>query len=94
MNLTNSLSKLYLLNSVVHLSNIILEDKKNQMALITFAGEGQIVTDFTNDQEMFSSFTNHMVTDGKASYYQGLLKVEEILKEYEEKEDRDCIAVF
>ncbi len=81
--------------SLKELSSALLSNPENRLSLITFGEEGNILTDFTNDSEEFSLLIDSIVFQNIGrSYYQGLLKVDEVLKEYQPVEGKDCIVYF
>ena len=66
----------------------------NKMALITYNDSATIVSGFTDDASLLQDSINNLVTSGETSYYQALVKVDEILSTYNKKSNRDCVVLF
>lgn len=80
-------------NDVNELINYIIP-KGNKIALITFSEETSVVTDFTNDTTLLQNSINNLVTSGETNYYQALVKVDDVLKNYNKETNRDCVVLF
>ena len=80
-------------NDVNELINYTIP-KGNKVALITFSGEASIVTDFTDDITLLQNSINNLVTSGETNYYQALVKVDDVLKNYNKETNRDCVVLF
>ncbi len=82
--------------SVMNVANSLLTNSNNQVALITYGREAEIQTNLTNDLELVRDKIESIRTyeEGKRSYYHGLLRVDDILKNYEKQEDTECIILF
>lgn len=76
------------------LVNNILTDTNNNVALITFNTTSEIVTDFTNDKDTLVNSINNLEARGSTNYYQALVNVDTILKDYQKEENRDCVVLF
>ena len=68
--------------------------KGNNLALITFNDSSSIVTDFTNDSSLLQESVNNLTATGETNYYQALVNVDTILKNYEKQDNRDCVVLF
>ena len=68
--------------------------KGNKIALITFSEEASVVTDFTDDTTLLQNSINNLVTSGETNYYQALVKVNDVLKNYNKETSRDCVVLF
>lgn len=78
----------------IELGNELLADENNRAAIITFSTQSEILLDFTNDQEEFSSKINALGPVDRTNYYQALVNVEKLLEDYEFQSDRDCVVLF
>ena len=68
--------------------------KGNNLALITFSDSSSIVTDFTNDSSLLQESVNNLTATGETNYYQALVNVDNILKNYQKESNRDCVVLF
>lgn len=80
-------------NDVNELINYIIP-KGNKIALITFSEEASVVTNFTDDTTLLQNSINNLVTSGETNYYQALVKVDDVLKNYNKETNRDCVVLF
>lgn len=68
--------------------------KDNKISIITFNDTANIITDFTNDSNLLERSISDLVITGETNYYQALVKVDEVLSNYEKKDNRDCVVLF
>lgn len=68
--------------------------KGNKIALITFSEEVSVVTNFTDDTTLLQNSINNLVTSGETNYYQALVKIDDVLKNYNKETNRDCVVLF
>ena len=80
-------------NDVNELINDIIP-KGNKIALITFSNSSSIITDFTSDSVLLQESVNNLVAAGETNYYQALINVDTILKNYQKEATRDCVVLF
>lgn len=78
----------------VNLTEKILRNKNNRVSLITFDSYSEILSELTNDQDNIIGKLNDLTANWTTNYYQALLNVEKVLKNYEYNENRDCIVLF
>ena len=78
----------------IELLDILLSNSKNQAALITFNSSSTILTPLTGDKELLVNEVNNLVTTGETNYYQALVNVDNILKDYQEESNREVIVLF
>ncbi len=78
----------------INLLDSLLSNPNNQAALITFDTGSVLVSDFTNDKDSLIGEINHLEAIGTTNYYQPLVHVDEILKDYSKKEDTECVVLF
>lgn len=76
------------------LVNTLLSDSNNRAALITFDTGSSIVSDFTNNKDDLISQFNNLQYAGDTNYYQALVNVDTILKDYVKEEGRELIVLF
>ncbi len=78
----------------IELINSLLSNSKNKAGLITFETNSQIISNFTNNKDDLIGKVNRLSTTGCTNYYQALINVDSILKEYVKEKDRECIVLF
>ena len=72
----------------------LLSNKNNNAALITFDTGSTIVSDFTNDKDYLINEINNLEDTGSTNYYQPLVNVDNILKDYVKSDDKEVIVLF
>ncbi len=72
----------------------LLSNKNNSAALITFDTGSTIVSDFTNDKDYLINEINNLEDTGSTNYYQPLVNVDNILKDYVKSDDKEVIVLF
>lgn len=78
-----------------NLINVVLEDTSNQIAIVSFDSVARIHTSFTNDKNLLlDQVQNHLFPFGETNYYDGLLKAEDVLQDYEQQDGRDLVLLF
>lgn len=78
----------------MELVDSLLSNGNNQVALITFDTTSTIVSDFTSDKDKLISQINDLQVQGSTNYYQALVNVDNILKDYTKQDNRDAIVLF
>ena len=78
----------------IELIESLLSNNKNKVGLITFDSTSEIVSDFTSDKEDLIEKINSLSTKGTTNYYQALINVDNILKNYVKEKARECIVLF
>ena len=76
------------------LVSFLLSNKNNSVSLITFETKSTIVSDFTNDKDELIQQINDLRDIGSTNYYQALVNVDNILKDYEKQDIKDVIVLF
>lgn len=71
-----------------------LDNQDSQISLISFASDAEIVVPFSNDVEELSRGLESIEAFGSTNYYKALVKVDEVLEDYEFQENRDVVVVF
>ena len=78
----------------IDLINTLLSNENNRVALIKFDTESAIVSGFTNDGIMLVNEINNLRDSGSTNYYQPLVNVETILKNYVKTDNKEVIVLF
>ena len=72
----------------------LLSNKNNSAALITFDTGSTIVSDFTNNKDYLINEINNLEVTGNTNYYQPLVNVDNILKDYVKSDNKEVIVLF
>ena len=72
----------------------LLSNKNNSAALITFDTGSTIVSNFTNDKDYLINEINNLEDTGSTNYYQPLVNVDNILKDYVKSDNKEVIVLF
>ena len=78
----------------IQLIESLLANDKNKAGLITFETNSQIVSPVTNNKEELINKINSLTTTGCTNYYQALVNVDTVLKDYVKEKDKECIVLF
>lgn len=78
----------------LELTEKLLKEPKNSIALISFSDEAHILTGFTNDINVSDPIIENLEVGGNTNYYDALLALEDVLEGYQEKEDTDLMVLF
>ena len=76
------------------LINVLLSDSENKAALVTFESNASILSEFSNNKELMLDLINNIQVAGCTNYYDGLLKAESVLANYEQNTDRELVLLF
>ena len=76
------------------LVNQILSNENNSIALITYNTTSTIVSSFTKDSDKLINEINNLQSSGETNYYQALVNVDEILKDYQKEDNKDVVVLF
>ncbi len=74
--------------------NTFLSDLHNRVALITFDSNATIKSNFTNNKEELSVSFGTVNMNGKSNYNNALLKVDELLRNYDKEDNKDLVVVL
>ena len=80
--------------NTVELLDSLLSNGENRAALITFSTESQIVSNLTNNKDLLTEEINNLSTSGDTNYYQALVNVDTILKNYQKEDNKSLIVLF
>lgn len=78
----------------IELTNYILSDSNNKVALITFDTDSEIISDLTNDSEFLINHIENLTTIGATNYNIALKNVETILNNYQYNQYRELVVLF
>lgn len=89
-------------SDVTHLRNELASfidentSKGNRISIITFENDAAIVSDFTDDTAALMEIVNDLSSNSNvgSSYYQALIKLDELLSTYSKESNRNCVAVL
>ena len=80
------------------LSDFVNENvlKGNKISIIGFSDLAVIMSGFTDNSEILLETVNNISSESNAgsSYYQALIKLDELLSTYSEESNRNCVAVL
>ena len=78
----------------IDLINKLLQNNANKVSMIEFNTNATILSDFTNNPSELTDKINNLQATGSTSYYQALVKLEELLKTYQKEENRELTVLF
>ena len=76
------------------LTEALLVDTDNKIALITFNTGAETLSGFSNNKQQLIDQINSIETPGCTNYYAGLLEAEKVLEGYEKNDERELILLF
>ena len=79
---------------VINLSNELLDNTNNKVALISFNDLAEIKSNFTNDKSAFTTSVNSLMSTGCTDYGKAYKEVGKLLETYTIDDNRDIIMVF
>jgi hypothetical protein len=78
----------------IDLTNHLLSDTHNNIALITFDSSATIVSNFINDKDMMLNYITNLSNAGNTNYNSAFLKVIELMDGYHKDDNHDLITLF
>lgn len=78
----------------IELINSLLSDGNNRAGLISFDSRATIVSELTSDKDELVEKITSLSTSGCTNYYQALVNVDSILKNYRKENDREIVILF
>ena len=78
----------------IDLTNYLLSDSNNKVALITFNSNSTLVSGFTNNKSQMVDYINNISAIGTTNYNSGLLNVDNVMEDYVRDENTDLITLF
>ena len=76
------------------LTNYLLSDSHNRVALITFDTSSSVKSGFTNNKNQILGYINNITEDGSTNYNAGLLNVDVVMENYVRDTNKDLIVLF
>ena len=76
------------------LTEDVLSDSRNKIALITFNTNYLVNSDFTNDKATILNNLDNLRAVGGTNYYIALYKANELLRNYVKEDNRDLLMIF
>ena len=77
-----------------NLVKTLLSKNDNKVGIVSFSTSAKVETKLTNDETVLLNAIEGLTPNGDTSYYQALLKLEELLKGYQEVNNRELIVIF
>ena len=81
-------------SSTSDLVKTLLSKNDNKVGIVSFSTSAKVESNLTNDETVLLNAIEGLTPNGDTSYYQALLKLEELLKEYQEVDNRELIVIF
>ena len=81
-------------SDTTELITTLLSNSNNRAGIITFETNSTIVSDLTNSKDELLDKINNLNTGNMTNYYQALVNVDSILKNYTKEKDRECVVLF
>ena len=78
----------------IDLINKLLQNNANKVSMIEFNTNATILSDFTNNASELTDKINNLQETGGTSYYQALVKLDELLKTYQKEENRELTVLI
>ena len=78
----------------IDLINKTLQDKNNKLGIIEFNDNASIINDLSNDISDLTNKINSLTASGDTNYYHALVKLDELLKNYQKDENRELTVLF
>ena len=76
------------------LTEVVLSDSDNKIALITFDTSSAIISEFTSDKDKMLTAIDSLTTAGVTNYYSALINAEKVLENYIKEKNRDLTLLF
>ncbi len=81
-------------NDAIELTNFLLSDTHNSMALIVFSDDSEIKTGFINDKDTMIGLLSDLTEGGNTNYNKALKNVNIVMNNYVQKDDTDIVTLF
>ncbi len=81
-------------NDATELVSNLLDSPENQIALITFSDEANVLSEFSRDESALLTDIGKMHASGGTNYYAALKEVENILSDYDRPEGHELAVLF
>lgn len=78
----------------IELTNYLLSDSNNKVALITFDTDSEIISDLTNDSNFLIDYIENLTPKDATNYNTALKSVTSLLNNYRYSQDRELVVLF
>jgi uncharacterized repeat protein (TIGR02543 family) len=78
----------------IDLTNYLLSDSHNSVALITFDSNSEIISGFTNNKDEMVNYITNLSSGGTTNYNAGLLSADEVMENYIKSDNKDLVLLF
>ncbi|MBP5684801.1 MAG: BspA family leucine-rich repeat surface protein [Bacilli bacterium] len=78
----------------IDLTNYLLSNSNNRVALITFGSTSTIKSDFTNNKTQIVDYIDNLTVAGTTNYNAGLLNIDSVMENYVQDSNKDLIVLF
>ncbi len=78
----------------IDLTNYLLSDSHNSVALITFDSTSEVISGFTNNKQEMIEYITNLNDKGCTNYNAGLLNVETVMRDYVKSDNKDLLLLF
>lgn len=78
----------------IELTDYLLSDSNNKVALITFDSNSSIISNLTNNQDLIINSINNLSVTGVTNYSAALKNVSNLLNDYQYDNNRELIVLF
>ena len=79
---------------MTELTESLLSDTENRVAMVSFESSARKELDFTSDKDTALTAIDNLTTSGCTNYYQALKNAGELLETYEHQNNRELIMLF
>ena len=81
-------------SSTSDLVKTLLSKNDNKVGIVSFSTSAKVESNLTNDETVLLNAIEGLTPSGDTSYYQALLKLEELLVGYQEEANRELVVIF
>jgi len=78
----------------IELVDTLLQDSNNKVGVITFKTDSSIVQEFTNEKDVIVNHIRNLQELGATNYYDALVNVDNVMKNYQKEDGKDCVVLF
>ncbi len=78
----------------IDLTNYLLSDSHNSIALITFDTTSEVISGFINDKDQMVNYITNLNDKGCTNYNAGLLNADIVMENYVKEDNKDLVLLF
>jgi uncharacterized protein YegL len=78
----------------IDLTNYLLSDSHNSIALITFDTTSEVISGFINDKDQMVNYITNLTDKGCTNYNAGLLNADIVMENYVKEDNKDLVLLF